>query len=176
DPGICGCGTPDDDTDGDQTPDCNDLCPTDPDKIDPGQCGCGVPDTDSDGDGTADCNDQCPNEPALIEPSEPGLEVSCGDGIDNDCDGLTDTADPDCAGPSCPHTCGDIDGSGGAVDLNDFATFANCYGYTSPGGECDATALACSDLDGSGGVDLSDFSTFAVVYGLTSTNSPPDCP
>ena len=34
-PGICGCGTPDIDTDGDGTLDCNDSCPNDPDKINP---------------------------------------------------------------------------------------------------------------------------------------------
>ena len=36
DPGICGCGTPDTDSDGDGTPDCNDGCPDDPYKTDPG--------------------------------------------------------------------------------------------------------------------------------------------
>ncbi len=81
-PGACGCGVPDDDSDGDGTPNCLDLCPDDPDKTAPGACGCnvaertcgdlcpedpsktapgicgcGVPDTDSDGDGTADCQD-----------------------------------------------------------------------------------------------------------------------
>jgi V8-like Glu-specific endopeptidase len=28
-------------------------------------------------------------------------EVSCSDGVDNDCDGLTDAADPDCGGGEC---------------------------------------------------------------------------
>jgi endonuclease/exonuclease/phosphatase family metal-dependent hydrolase len=172
-------GIPDEcepDFDGDNVPDDCDACPADPDKAELGQCGCGAPDTDSDGDGTADCNDLCPDEPALIEPSEPGFELSCGDGVDNDCDGLTDAADADCTGPGCPYTCGDMDGSGGLVDLNDYATLANCYGLSSPAGDCDATSLACSDMDGNGTVDLSDFSTFAVVYGLTSPNSPPSCP
>ena len=31
-------------------------------------------------------------------------EVSCGDGVDNDCDGDTDTADSDCGGGSCTAT------------------------------------------------------------------------
>jgi len=67
-PGICGCGVPDTDSDGDEIPDCNDGCPDDPYKTAPGICGCGVPDTDSDGDGTPDCNDGCPTDPYLTEP------------------------------------------------------------------------------------------------------------
>lgn len=43
-PGVCGCGIPDTDTDGDGTPDCHDQCPNDPNKTTPGSCGCGVPD------------------------------------------------------------------------------------------------------------------------------------
>jgi hypothetical protein len=39
--GICGCGTPDIDTDGDGTMDCLDNCPNDPNKTEPGMCGCG---------------------------------------------------------------------------------------------------------------------------------------
>ena len=31
-------------------------------------------------------------------------EVSCADGVDNDCDGSVDSADSDCAGPSCTAT------------------------------------------------------------------------
>ena len=56
-PGICGCGIADLDTDLDGTPDCNDGCPEDPFKTDPGVCGCGTADTDSDGDCTPDCQD-----------------------------------------------------------------------------------------------------------------------
>ncbi len=59
-PGLCGCGTPDTDGDGDGTPDCLDDCPDDPAKTAPGQCGCGIPDTDGDQDGLADCVDPCP--------------------------------------------------------------------------------------------------------------------
>jgi hypothetical protein len=31
-------------------------------------------------------------------PNQEGRETSCGDGLDNDCDGLTDADDPDCQG------------------------------------------------------------------------------
>ncbi|MFZ5563722.1 MAG: choice-of-anchor Q domain-containing protein, partial [Thermodesulfobacteriota bacterium] len=62
------------DTDGDGTPDNEDGCPNDPDKIDPGACGCGVPDTDSDDDGIADCVDPYDNNtPARLPDSDIGL-------------------------------------------------------------------------------------------------------
>ncbi|UCG32357.1 MAG: hypothetical protein JSU68_11900, partial [Phycisphaerales bacterium] len=71
--------------------------------------------------------------------------------------------------------CGDIDRSGGPVDLNDFATFALCFGLAGPAGDCSADDFACSDLDGSGDVALSDFATFALWFGLQSSQYPPDC-
>ena len=58
-PGACGCGVADSDTDADGTPDCTDGCPNDPAKVAEGTCGCGTPDTDTDGDGRADCIDNC---------------------------------------------------------------------------------------------------------------------
>lgn len=42
-PGVCGCGTPDSDSDRDGTPDCKDQCPSDPKKTQKGACGCGKP-------------------------------------------------------------------------------------------------------------------------------------
>jgi hypothetical protein len=45
-PGECGCGQPDDDSDGDLTADCDDLCPDEPTKTEPGDCGCDVPEPD----------------------------------------------------------------------------------------------------------------------------------
>jgi hypothetical protein len=73
-------------------------------------------------------------------------------------------------------SCGDVDRSGGPVDLSDFATFAVCYGLAgpiSPG--CDAPAFECADLNGDRLIDLSDFATFAVWYGIETTLTPHDC-
>ncbi len=87
-PGVCGCGVPDTDTDGDGTPDCKDGCPHDASKTNYNVCGCGVPDTDTDGDGTPDCRDRCPRDAASTSPS------ICGCGfLDTDADG---DGTPDC--------------------------------------------------------------------------------
>ena len=53
--GACGCGVPDEDTDGDGAADCIDECPADPYKKEPGECGCGTTDYDGDRDGTSCC-------------------------------------------------------------------------------------------------------------------------
>jgi len=106
-PGDCGCGVPDTDSDGDGIADCLDNCPDDPDKIEPGDCSCGVPDTDSDGDGIADCPDNCPDDPDKTGPGD------CGCGVpdtDSDGDGIADCLD------NCPYVFNpnqeDADGDG----------------------------------------------------------------
>jgi hypothetical protein len=107
-PGICGCGVSDIDTDSDGTLNCNENCPNDPNKTQPGICGCGIADTDSDGDGIPDCNDDCDN---LID--------SDGDGT-SDCDDLC----PNDPNKTQPGTCGcsiadkDSDGDG-TLDCED---------------------------------------------------------
>jgi hypothetical protein len=75
--------------------------------------------------------------------------------------------------PGC--ACGDVDGSGGDVNLSDFALLANCFGLDAPTSECRPTEFACSDLNVDGVVDLDDFGTFAALYGMASTGLPPDC-
>ena len=64
---MCGCGTPDVDSDGDGVVDCNDGCPHDSQKTTApgdGDCLCGggtSTSSDVDGDGTPDCVDPCPH-------------------------------------------------------------------------------------------------------------------
>jgi len=97
------------DDDGDTLIDC-----ADPDCVGTPECDC----TDADGDGYcseasggSDCNDSNPNV-------HPGRDENCGNGIDDDCDGLVDDADPEC-------DCTDADGDGycseasGGSDCND---------------------------------------------------------
>jgi hypothetical protein len=54
-PGVCGCGVPDTDTDGDGTSDCVDGCPTDPKKTQLGICGCNADDPSVPDAGEAFC-------------------------------------------------------------------------------------------------------------------------
>lgn len=116
-PGICGCGAPDIDSDGDGVPDCLESCPFDPNKTDPGACGCGVPDIDTDGDGTPDCADGCPEDPGKTDPGVCGCGVP---DVDPDGDGAADCDDlcPDDPEKAAPGDCGcgvpdtDFDGDG----------------------------------------------------------------
>jgi hypothetical protein len=60
----------------------------------PTSCGVGV----CSSSGNTTCNGGVEGDTCTPgTPTEPGTEVSCNDGLDNDCDGLTDTNDPDCA-------------------------------------------------------------------------------
>lgn len=86
------------------------------DTADPNAVNCPVTCTDLDGDGYSteggecgpiDCNDADSN-------INPGAQEACGDGVDNNCNGLTDTADMNAV--DCPMTCTDADGDGFSVE------------------------------------------------------------
>ncbi|MCG3131231.1 MAG: hypothetical protein FLDDKLPJ_02009 [Phycisphaerae bacterium] len=102
-PGDCGCGQPDEDSDGDGVLDCDDNCvnagnadqsdsdgdgfgdacdecPTDPEKSVPDECGCEGAEVDADGDGVPDCVDNCPGAGNALQ-------------IDSDGDGAGDACD-----------------------------------------------------------------------------------
>lgn len=131
------CGTAADFNDGDASayPGATEIC-TDgvdndgnglTDAADPNAVDCPVECTDMDGDGYSidggscgaiDCND---SDPAI----NPGATEICSDNVDNNCNGLTDTADVNAV--DCPVDCTDVDGDGysieggscGAVDCDD---------------------------------------------------------
>jgi len=78
------------------------------------------------------CANDC--DPAACTPTEFGVEYSCSDGEDNDCDGVTDGNDPDC---------GDTDGDGltDGVETNTGVYLDPMHTGTDPG---------VSDTDGDG--------------------------
>ena len=83
--------TPGEDSDGDGTPDGEDLCPADSAKGEPGICGCGLPETDTDQDGTPDCKDGCPANPDLTSAGQLGCELRRSAILDQD--GVPDSED-----------------------------------------------------------------------------------
>jgi hypothetical protein len=162
-PGLCGCGVPDTDGDGDGAPDCSDQCANDPDKVAPGVCGCGVGDVDSDGDGALDCNDQCPGDAGKAIPGVCG----CGTpDTDSDGDGTMDCHD-ECAsdpGKIHPGACGcgvpDTDSDGDLTpDCNDLCP--SDPAKSAPGAcgcgvpDVDSNSNGLADCQESGQADLS---------------------
>eukprot|EP00164_Ancoracysta_twista_P000025 GFYU01000033.1.p1 GENE.GFYU01000033.1~~GFYU01000033.1.p1 ORF type:complete len:980 (-),score=308.31 GFYU01000033.1:121-2841(-) len=106
-PGTCGCGVADNDTDLDGVLDCNDVCPSDNrHTTDKGVCNeCGADDSDSDNDGTPNCQDNCPNDSNKVNAG------ACGCGradVDTDNDGVMDCNDqcPNDPLKTAPGTCG----------------------------------------------------------------------
>jgi hypothetical protein len=100
---LCPCDATNTDGDGDGSPDCLDPCPGDATDacIDPCR-------TDSDGDGTSDCEDACPWDPAPASDGDhdgvPDCQDPCPEDranacfgpcpLDQDGDGLRDCTDP----------------------------------------------------------------------------------
>jgi hypothetical protein len=160
DPGQCGCGIADTDTDGDLIANCIDACPNDATKRAVGVCGCGIADTDSDGDGFANCIETCDSDPLKQDPGA----CDCGTAdTDGDGDGTPNCNDlcPVNAPKTAPGVCGcavaDADSDGdGTPNCNDGcpnnpATTSACFPYTptnyDPGllnfGSAPTTTLNC---------------------------------
>ena len=138
----------DPDEDGDSVVDACDVCPAADDRRD--HDGDGVPDgcdvcalgddaADSDGDGTPDACDDCPTTTS---------EGACGDGVDDDCDGLLDCEDADCVeDPGCVElACANVtdDDHDGLIDCEDpdcQLTAVSCmpHGVTVLGGRMELT-------------------------------------
>ena len=151
DPGDCGCGRLDTDSDGDGSADCVDRCPGDANKQSPGECGCGEIEGDSDGDRSPDCVDECPMDPAKSDAGDCG----CGQPeIDSDAVGDSVCADecPDnsfysragACGCGQPEIDGDFDGTADCVDLCP----ADATRTAPPCSTAQATSFESSDDDG----------------------------
>ncbi len=137
---ICGDGI---DNDCDGFIDCDDF-----------DCGCTDADNDGYGaEGTACCSvPDCDDNDASVNP---GATEICDDGIDNDCDGLTDCDDPDCGctidadgdgygvgGPCCTSPdCDDSDATinPGATEICDDGIDNDCDGLV----DCDDPDCGC---------------------------------
>ena len=76
--------------------------------------------TDADGDGFCTSEGDCNDNNAAINPG--AVEV-CNDGIDNDCDGLVDSADPSCQTGGC-----DLLPAGAPCTANGDCCSSNCKG------------------------------------------------
>jgi hypothetical protein len=178
-PGVCGCGVSDVDTDGEGFEDCIDGCPNDPALQAPV-----VWYQDLDGDGYGNLAVTllaCSQPPGYVSDStdcddtnanvNPGQAEVCGNGIDDNCNGIQDEAiDTDGDGTNdcfdgcptdpnkiAPGQCGcfvpdtDTDGDGTADCIDGCPTDPN---KTSPG-TCGCN-VPDADLDGDGVIDCVD--------------------
>jgi hypothetical protein len=134
------------------------------------------------GEDRIDCGGPCP-------PCDCLSDGACADGLfcngDETCDayGHCQPGSGPCPGQRCRESddtcgaclCGDLNGDGATVDLQDFSQFSVCFGLRAPTPQCTAEFFPCADFNQDGWVNLTDFSTFQVLFGTVNSNSPPDC-
>jgi hypothetical protein len=127
-----------------------------------------------------DCNgngepDSCDVDLGTSNDCQPnGVPDECDIAGGTSADANANDIPDECEATSC--LCGDLDGSGGVVDLSDFGKFQVCFGLRGPTVQCSQELFDCADLNRDGWINLTDFGTFQVVFGTVSTNSPPNCP
>ncbi|MHC4091420.1 MAG: hypothetical protein ACYSVY_14290, partial [Planctomycetota bacterium] len=152
-PGICGCGVPDNDADSDGVADCMDLCPDTPPGVAVDENGCPI---------LGAC---CFIVGVCIDNADPGDCVAVGGTYQ----GNGSTCELECIFP------GDFD-TDGDTDLDDYAVFADCMD-----GPVSSVAPGCEpgDFDRSGAVDLRDFGVFqrafSPVFDCDSNGVPDLC-
>jgi choice-of-anchor C domain-containing protein len=104
-------------------------------------------------------------------PPEPGTEVSCADGLDNDCDGSTDFDDSDCPRP-CPVEARIFEGfESPVIDFGNVTFQAGETigdGWTVGQGTVDVV-VEWEVAEGSQSIDLNGISTGSVYKDLTTT-------
>ena len=171
----------DEDADGDQVCDACDCAPAvaafgfDCDLDDDGWCAVAAAQLNSDpavagcpedtGAGASGSGTDCHDNSATANPGNNTESPFCSDGLDNDCDGLVDLDDPDCAATVCSDKDGDGYGKGNS-----------CIA-----GDCDDTAPTCttdcSDSDGDGIADCKDscIDLDGDGYGVGSGCTGSDC-
>jgi len=152
-PGVCGCGLPDDDSDGDTVLDCNDICPgfddgtdTDTDGVPDGCDRCeGFDDhgPDDDGDTIPDACDRCEG----FDDRQDGDNDGVPDGCDR-CEGYDDSLD--CNQNGFVDGCDILDGT--SHDSNDNGIPDECDPPTAIAAGC--RYLALTPLSGSDAVAL----------------------